>query len=201
MLTHHDEIKQTLTHPENYFGAINDWIDAGYGPTFGRHRDSDQLALSNYYTVLHTFEEKFEHGLDFVTESSTHFLVGWTEDIIVRVLDCKCGEDVVQDRVIEYTHKYQFWYCKTCETICTESKIFQECLEFKARLEDYPVLDEEDFSNREHEDMMSYLEQEVGDEHAPALFTYLFDTHQVSRSDEVHYKWIEEWKEANIKDD
>lgn len=191
------EVKEVLTKPENYWGPLNDWIDAGYGPTFGKHRDSDTLGRSNYDSIEKMFREKYEYGLDFVTDSASHWAVGWVENIVVRVLDCKCSDAVVQERsIIRYIER---WVCETCDTECTISQIFAECCEIQAALSDYPVFDEEDHSRVEYEEMMQYLEQEVGSDDAPALFEYLYNECSASRPDDIPQNAIEEWKEAQNK--
>lgn len=202
MIEHHDEIKEVLTYPPNYWGSLTEWIDSGYGPTFTKHRDSEALDRSNYDSIEQLFREKFEYGLDFVTDSANHWAVGWIEQIVVRVLDCGCDDDVVQDRVIRYNGMptEKTWYCDTCGAECKPTAIFIETLEILAALSDYPVFNEEHYSNLETEEMMEWLEQEVGSDHADALWRHLYDNYSACRPEDVHYKWIEEWKEQNIVD-
>jgi hypothetical protein len=190
-------IKEVLTPPENYWGALDDWCAAGYGPTFAKHRDSDVLDISNYETILSVFREKYEFGRDFVTETSNHWAVGWIEQIVVRVFDCKCGDDVVQEREVHEGPVQGAWMCITCDTDeLKTSEIFKHVLKYHAQLMDYPVVDEEDYSRREYEEVCEYLAQEVGEEHVEALYRYLFDKHSVSHIDDIRGEWIEEWKKA-----
>lgn len=195
---------EVLKVPDHYWGAQTELVEQGWGGTFGIHRDSDLLAKSNYETILKLFNEKYEQNEDWRIESASHFLVGWMDTLMVRVLKCKCTEEDEDTMPSIYRHPdweskgNMTWSCGTCDSPAFYTDIFMEALEIQNKLEEYPVLDEDDWSRREHEEMMEYLEQEVGDEYAPALFTYLFDTYSVSNSDDVRYEWIEEWKELNI---
>jgi hypothetical protein len=194
-----EEVKLALTKPRDYFGSLNDWIDAGYGATIWKNRDSDALELSNYDAARKIYEDAgFEYGRDFVTDGANHWAVGWVESIVVRVLDCECDDDVIQDRVI--TDRDDGWWCETCDTMCEVSAIFKEALEIRNRLEDYPVLDEMDLCEREWNDMADWCEQEVGDEYGAELHKYLSDC-SYSRPDEVPYLEVEKWKELNIPDE
>jgi hypothetical protein len=195
---------EVLKAPDHYWGAQTELVEQGWGGTFGIHRDSDLLEKSNYETILKLFNEKYEQNEDWRIESASHFLVGWMDTLMVRVLKCKCEElgDSTMPLILRHpdweSKGNKTWLCHTCNSPAFYTDIFVESLEILSKLEEYPVLDEEDYARREHEDMMEYLEQEVGEEHAPALFTYLFDTYSVSNSDDVRYEWIEEWKELNI---
>jgi hypothetical protein len=188
---------EILTVPEYYFGAQTQLVSEGWGGTFGIHRDSDVLAQSNYETVLEIFKEKFEQNEDWRIESASHWAVGWMDTLMVRVLRCQCTEEN-EDSIPEIRRQGNKWWCHTCDTTAQYTDIFKECLELKARLEDYPVLDEDDLSQREHDDVIEYLTNEVGEERANKLFSYLFDKYSVSRSDEIRGEWIEEWKKENI---
>jgi hypothetical protein len=198
---HDEEVKHALTKPKDYFGSLNDWIDAGYGATIWKNRDSDALELSNYDAARKIYESQgFEYGRDFVTDGANHWAVGWVESIVVRVLDCKCDDDVIQDRQVEHVDGiWQYWHCLQCKSFCTVSAIFKEALEIRNRLEDYPVLDEMDLCEREWNEMADYCEQEVGDEYGAELHKYLNDC-SYSRPDEVPYMEVEKWKELNIPD-
>lgn len=197
MIEHLTEIQAVLEHMPDSFGSIDDWQEAGFGPTFSYNRDTDVLWESNYQTVLKTFGEKYEKGEDFLEETYNHWAVGWVTHLVVRVLDCKC--EVKDDRIVENCNGD--YVCVTCNSICTVSDIFKECLELKTRLEEYPVLDDDDYCRREYEDFLEYLAQHVGDEKAADLYTYLYETYQISRPDECSYEWIQEWRDANENDD
>lgn len=195
-------------HPEYYFGAITDYQDNGWIQTFGRHRDSDTLDDSNFESILKNLEEKFEKNDDFRVEGSSHWAVGWTDTLMVRALQCKC-EDWDDAEIIGYKAD-EIWRCRTCgDEFGTEGirPIFYEIMEYKAALEEYPVFDEEDWSRREHEELMEYLEDEInsivrrkeGDEieedfepDHDEVFEYLFREHSVSCVEDLRNEWIED---------
>lgn len=205
-------VNESMEHPQHYWGAITDLQDQGWGQTFGRHRDSDNIDLSNFETILKYFEEKgYELNDDYRIEGSSHWAVGWTDSLMVRIFDCKCED--WEDADISYNPSPQAdeWYCETCMTrmgIEDIRPIFHDCLDFKHRLEEYPLLDEEDHSRREHEDLMDWLEQETSsltvhlqnDERVADDFEadvdevarYLFDEHSVSSIDDCNSDWIED---------
>ena len=203
-------VEEGREHPRDYWGCITDLQDQGWVLTFGRHRDSDVLGISNYETILKLFEEKkFEKQDDYRVEGSNHWAVGWIDQIMVRALQCDCDDWEKADIVVE-SKQTEEWRCNTCGAVFgTEAirPIFYECREIAARLENYPVLDEEDFSRREHEDLVEYIETNLfhaisGNEgetiaegftvEAEAVAEWLFDTHSVSCVDECDTDKIEE---------
>jgi len=208
-----DMIERGREHPEDYYGSITDLQDQGWIASFVKHRDSDHLDLSNYETVLTDFSEKYELNDDYRVEGSSHWAVGWLDTLMVRALQCKC-EDWEDAHITVHPDResrgLKLWRCHTCGTdfgIASVRPIFYSVAEYKERLEEYPVLDEEDFSRREHEELMEYLDQEVsafvrqheGDTIAEdwepdkdAIFQYLFDVHSVSHIDELDNAWIED---------
>jgi len=190
---------EVLKVPEYYFGAQTQLVSEGWGGTFGIHRDSDLLTLSNFETIRQLLNEKYEEYEDWRIEGASHWAVGWMDTLMVRVLRCQCTEEN-EDSIPEIyrVSDNKTWWCHTCGRPAQYTDIFKEVLELKARLEDYPVLDEDDYSRREYEDTFEYLSNEVGSDNAVKLFEYLFKTYSVSRSDDIRGEWIEEWKEENI---
>lgn len=168
-------------HPENYFGIIHDLMDEGFSDgMFGRSRDSSPLEISNYETAREALSKWIARGgwdtdgagNDYFdgavsVESSSHWAVGWVETIHVRM----------RNRKGEFT------------------KAFRVACNLLSRLEDYPVLDEDDWSRREYEDLIEYLSTEVSEEEAPKLAEWLFYEHSITSADEVRYQWILDWKE------
>jgi hypothetical protein len=190
-----------LKVPEHYWGAQTELVNEGWGGITGIHRDSDLLDESNYETILKILDEKYEKYEDWRVESASHWAVGWMDTLMVRVVKCECTEENEDSMPYIVRDMGDRWRCDTCGTTAQYTDIFKECLELQAALENYPVLDEEDYSRREYEDTMEYLTNEVGEEHADKLFSYLFNTYSVSRSDDIHGEWIEEWKEQNLDED
>ena len=214
MLDVFEAVNETMEHPENYFGAITDYQDNGWGCTFGRHRDSDNLDISNFETILKQFDEKYEKNEDFRVEGSSHWAVGWTDQLMVRVLQCDCEDWENADIRIHPDSErkgLKLWRCHTCGLdfgIERVRQIFYDCLEIKNRLDDYPLLDEEDYSRREYEDLMEYLEREVPwhcnhlqndgriqdgfDCPVEDVARYLFDVHSVNNVEDLSGEWIED---------
>lgn len=207
-----DMVESGREHPRDYWGAITDLQDQGWIQVFGRHRDSDNLEISNYETVLTAFNEKFERYDDFRVEGSSHWAVGWTDTILVRALQCKCEDWEDADITVHPDHDskgLKLWRCHTCGTdfgVESIRPIFYAAVEFKERLEEYPILDEEDHSRREHEELMEYLEREVSsvtnslqnddqikEDWEPdneKIFQFIFDTYSVCNIDDLQTDMI-----------
>lgn len=203
------DIESCREHPEYYWGAITDYQDNGWIQTFGRHRDSDTLDNSNFESVLKALDyAKFELNEDYRVEGSNHWLVGWTDTLMVRALQCKCED--WDNAMIVGDPKTEYWHCETCgDEFGAEGirPVYREAMEYRARLEDYPIFDEEDFTRREHEELMEYLEDEINsivrrwegdvveEDYEPDhedIFKYLFDVHSVSSVEDLRYEWIED---------
>lgn len=177
--------RELKRHPTDYFGIINDLMDDGFSNAmFSISRDSDALEISNFETVkriLGKWVERSgwtegEDGEDYYDgavsiESSSHWAVGWVETIHVRM----------RNRKGEFT------------------KAFRVACGLAEDLRNYCVLDEDDYSRREYEELSEYLEGEVG-ENAEELARHLFDAYSVSRIDDIRYEWIEQWKEEHYVD-
>lgn len=118
--------------------------------TFGHHRDSDLLEESNWDTILKDLEERFPSDVEAVRFG--HWGVGWVEELAVRVLG-KNG------RV---------------------TKAALAALEWKGKLENYPVADEEDYSRREYKETIENIKNEGGvtEKEAGEVFSWLWDHNQ-----------------------
>lgn len=103
---------QKWTRPDHYFGTT--WPD--YYAFLGRHRDSDALSLSNFYTALDALGG-VSSTIQIVCER--HWAVGWVKWIAIH-----------QD----------------------DRRALAIADELQAKLNAYPVLDEEDYTNRETEE-------------------------------------------------
>jgi len=88
---------------------------------YTHQRDSGLLDQSNAAAIEKALEP-FLNGNDVVAESHSHWLVGWIDGFSIRVV-----------RNGEITEAFQTYH------------------ELRQRLDDYPILDETDYSNREHE--------------------------------------------------
>jgi hypothetical protein len=197
-----DALAEAIEPPQDYFGAMTDLAEEGWARVFGRSRDSDNLEISNYETVLASFAEKYELNEDYRVEGSSHWAVGWTDTILVHALDCGCERPQIR-KGPDWESKGNKWFqCHNCNTLLTLAAIkpiFKDAWEFKLDLDNYPLLDEEDYSRREHEDFTEWVEQELGwycrkaelsdeDEEkvtVEEVVTWLYRNGNVSRVDEV----------------
>lgn len=102
-----------------YYGELD--LGSTWAGMFGQHRDSDVLARSNFRVILADLRERFPG--DVSDERSSHWAVGWSDTIYVRMLD---EEGKVTPAGIA-------------------------ALAWKEKLEDYPVASDDDYSELEME--------------------------------------------------
>jgi hypothetical protein len=98
-------------------------------------RDSDLLEQSNSDAIQKEFEEKFPESDNYYVGSFGHWACGWVEHLCIKV------------------------YTDNTQTETTEEfKLLEKLIN---NLDDYPILDDEDFCNREYEDTIQNLESEL----------------------------------------
>lgn len=175
------EIIDALRKPSDFFyhGANEEmFVTWGLcGPSLTR--DSDKLDESNYYIILNVLESEYPN--DYQIVSSSHWLVGWVDQIAIRVLD----ED---DEPTE---------------------VFGVIKDFSNQLQDYPVLDEEDYNRREYEEAIDTIEfiapafefthkgisyevkDELPEDWANQVYSFLFDSSSICTSEEYSNDDIE----------
>jgi hypothetical protein len=102
------------TRPQHYIGA--EWHEY-YAAKIGRHRDSDSLEESNWFSQLESVGGESDDETVVVVREN-HFLVGWVEWLAI--------------------HK-------------NAVNALRKADEVAERYEDYPVLDEDDWSQRQVE--------------------------------------------------
>lgn len=114
---------------------------------FAKHRDSGLLDESNYDSVFDDLKSRFPADVDAFRAS--HWAVGWIDHVAVRMLDRRG--------------------CVTRAGVAA--------LEWKGRLDDYPVADEEDYSRREYEATIENIKFEGGltDKEAGEVHGWLTD--------------------------
>lgn len=198
MATLEQALTEALEPPDSYWGPITDLVQQGWAQVYGRHRDSDLLNISNFESMLEHYNENYEVNDDFRVEGSSHWLVGWSDCLMVRALQCDCEDWEDADISFDPLPEPAGWYCASCDKYAEVRQIFKDALDFQERMDEYPVLDEEDWSRREHEEFMEYIEQEVGTEYAEACARYLFDEYSYSCVEEIDWKVLEAWKEENV---
>jgi hypothetical protein len=185
--------KKSLERPEHfiYYGDL--YEEDGWGRAFGHHRDSDPLDESNWQVISEDLKERFPDDIE--EESSNHFLVGWVETLRIRVL-------------------------KNPHRGITEENItdaFKAAIEWKEKLESYPVADEEHYSNLEHEEFTEYISNvthstwyeavedtirewdDVPDDFEEYVIRHLYDN-SISRVDEVSDNDLNEAADAYLEE-
>jgi len=118
------------SHPQNYMGATwEGWYSAG----FGQSRDSDALEASNFQTAYDALKPLANQ-----LSVETHDIPG--------ALDDECSVQIVRE---------SHWAVGWVEWIAIHSSntvALEKARELCKRANDYPILDEDDFSRREDED-------------------------------------------------
>lgn len=79
---------------------------------------------------------------------------------------------------------------------CPEILKIAESIE--SSLENYPVLDESDFSSREHAELLETLQNcyQLAEVDAQAVQHWLYDNHSISSAEELTSSWVDKAKEA-----
>jgi len=123
------------------------WGDVPLGETWGftisQNRDSGPMERSNWEVITEDMEKRFPKNVEIV--HSSHWAVGWVEQLAVRMLD-KRGKVTKAGKAI---------------------------LDWKESLENYPVADEEHFSDLEYNEFVEYIEQEYGADKTEAILNYI----------------------------
>ena len=187
-----EEAKASLERPSDfmYYGGYHE--EDGWGRAFGQHRDSDALERSNWFIISTDLKKRFPD--DIHEESANHWAVGWCETLRVKVL-IDPEKEITEDNITE---------------------AFKAVLKWKHALEDYPVADEEHWTELEHEEMVKYLDDEIPyiwrREHDEDIPEYLTQAVMVkaferfgSTPDDIPYKELEAlvediWIEGLIAD-
>lgn len=158
------------------FGLMSNDIDQNWMIDEFGHRDEDVLTTSNREIIERELEEFCERqgGAvydDWFAHSNKHWAFGYTNGFTMRIF-----------HITDTKHPAVFI-----------SPVFEKYVELMKRLEEYPILDEDDFYKREHEDLLETIKNCWGgdvSENAPDdwyvdVASYLFDVHSVSSSEEV----------------
>jgi len=96
----------------------------------GRTRDSGLMEISNFESIYKDLETQFPDDVEI--HRFGHWGVGWIEEVMVRVYD----------------------------DVGNITPAFEAAVEWRERLEDYPVADEDDYSMREYEATIENIETE-----------------------------------------
>lgn len=126
--------KQSLVKPDyfGYWGNDDMFITWGF-VGIDRTRDSNILEISNFEVITKDLMEKYPD--DFRIENYGHWLSGWVDRLCCRVLKNK-GE-INQENITE---------------------AFRAAMEWHKKLSDYPVASENDYSEREYEAAIEFIQ-------------------------------------------
>jgi hypothetical protein len=153
------------------YAVDHDWSGVGLGPV-GQHRDSDALDRSNYAVILADLTERFPGAISDVRFG--HWAVGWVEEIT---------HDAGNAAVVEAVQQW------------------------RDALDDYPVADDDAHSALEYSEAVEFLpdllpnyverdgaeyelRENLPEDYAGELFSYLFDTFSHCR--------IEDYREDDV---
>ena len=168
-----DLAESALASPKSYYGELLELTSAGYGRTISKHRDSDVLDISNYETAREMLArvESLEQALGrdeelYEIAGSNHWGVGWLDELVVRVFRPSylerlraAGETIEPEELGAYWRENrheldELGLAPEYEEIET---IWLVLADISASLEQYPILDEEDYSEREYEELVEHL--------------------------------------------
>ena len=133
VLTLEEVAKQAAGNHRKFqdFGWYNRPIDdENWTIVYTKNRDSRLLEESNADAIKKELEAE-DFGEDVVPECHNHFAVGWVEGYAIRVYDEKGNV----------------------------TKAFEKYVALMDAMADYPVLDEEDYSRREHEATLKNIDE------------------------------------------
>jgi len=123
--------------------------------TFSKSAASDLGEVSNFETIQKDLEERFAD--DVTVESFSHWVVNWVERIMVRMLD----EDG------------------------TVTQAGMAVLDWREKLDDYPLADEEDHSRREYEATIENIKEAASVDEADAIKIYTWLANQEGSEEEL----------------
>lgn len=123
--------------------------------TFSKNRDSELLEVSNFEAIKDDLESRFRR--DVTEERFGHWAVGWVDHLMVRMLD---DDGTVTPAGVAV-------------------------LEWRERLADYPVADEEDYNRREHDATIENIKDAASVDEDAALDIYIWLGNQEGMEDEL----------------
>ncbi len=150
--------REAMTQPSDSAFYADDMFETHGFSGFSQTRDSSLREISNYDYVLEHFEVHYEKDDKWYVCHCSHWLVGWVDHLVVRILK---NQEVgfVEDNITD---------------------IFKECIELLQALENYPVLDESKLSEMEYNATLTNMSYElpnwtsVGEEEKTEIFSWLW---------------------------
>jgi len=133
--------RQAIQQPEDsWFGNDSLWYSHGMSG-FTVHRDSHLVERSNFNVMVELLTEQFGHQNvdgDWWVNYSTHWAVGWAEQIMVRIL-------IDPDRNDPFTYS-------------NITDIFKCCMEYVNNVQDYAIIDDIHYENLVHDELVKEIE-------------------------------------------
>ena len=163
------EARAAMTPPSHFGWSQNEHplLFKAEAFTFSVHRDSDALERSNWRVITKDLTQRFQD--DCRITRARHWAVGWIEHLVVRVLTP--GTDV------------DAWWREARKPVDERAMDLQACftpayeaaMEWKHKLERYPVADEDDYSGERHAELRETLTScfGVAEEHADEVLAHL----------------------------
>lgn len=126
--------KQSLKKPDDFGYWGNEEMFTTWGFTgIDRTRDSTILDISNFEVITKDLIEKYPN--DFRIENYGHWLCGWVDRLCCRVI--KNQGEINEENI---------------------TKAFHAAMEWHEKLSDYPVASENDYSEREYEAAIEFIQ-------------------------------------------
>lgn len=157
-----DFIIAMMTYPDSYGTSDHDlFVTWGLSP-FGQHRDSGLLDQSNFACVLRDLQAEFPD--DVSVQHAGHWAVGWCDTITIRVIRERPAQPprLYGAALEKWEASWEYReatvkelkgaaLARWIETRVTPAAI--RAAEIYSALQGYPLWDEADHSEREHEKM------------------------------------------------
>jgi len=167
-----DKAKQSLEKPDDfaYWGDSDMFKTWGFaGIDYSRGDDTiNESNFSTFHDVVFSLRDQYElefDDLDFSTESFNHWAVGSVDRYIVKVLSDDSGGVVSFNNITD---------------------AFKAVLMIHSMLEDYPILDDNDYEERSHQYIVDFLFDEC-----PSMI-------DMGREDSI-YKMIDSMNDCGIE--
>jgi hypothetical protein len=154
--------EQALEMPSDFYTSDEN-IGTTHALTISVHRDSAVLDQSNWQVIKDDMVKRFPD--DVYVHGASHWAVGWLDQLAVRV--------------------YVYPHPAIGRVV---SPAFLAILEWKDKLEEYPIADESAYSEMEYEDAIETLENAYGvsKEQSAEVFSELFDSFSYSSGEDYN---------------
>ena len=150
--------EQALVKPEDfgYWGSEDMFVTWGFCG-IDKTRDSNVMDISNFEVITKELMNKYPN--DFRIETYNHWLCGWVNRLICRVLND--GLEVIHSNI---------------------SEAFESAMICKDKLNDYPIYDQDDYYDRLYKEAIDCLYD------LPDYLEKMIDTDVVNYGEDIHYE-------------